>query len=392
MTSHGRIVTFTNLFPSAAMPRHGLFVRERMRRVVAATHASWEVVCPIPVVPRALRWRAVDRRFAGMPEQEIVDGVTVYHPRYRHLPGMSMHSQARRMAAGSRDVLQRLSSSGRTVVDAHYVYPDGVAALSICAELKLPCFLTARGSDVNVLGKDPAIREQLRAVITSATRLFAVSRPLCAAFAEMAGVAPERVELARNGVDLERFRPGDPLAARRRLGLPEDVRLVVGVGRLVRGKGFHWMARALRALPRDVHFALAGDGPERPAILSSAPSPDRVHFLGSRGPDEVAILLQAADLLVLPSENEGWPNVVTEALASGVPVVATPVGAVPEMLATPISGALVRGGDPGALAREVERVLAIPRDAARIAAWGRRFAWDAPIGMLAKSFEEAFAA
>jgi glycosyltransferase involved in cell wall biosynthesis len=392
MTTRGRIVTFTNLFPSAAMPRHGLFVRERMGRVVAATGASWEVVCPIPVVPRALRWRGGDRRFAAMPEEEIVEGVTVHHPRYRHLPGLSMRSQARRMAAGSRDVLQRVASNGRTVVDAHYVYPDGVAALSICAELKLPCFLTARGSDVNVLGKDPAIREQLRAVIGSATRLFAVSRPLCAAFAEMAGIAPERVELARNGVDLQRFQPGDPIAARRRLGLPEGVRLVVGVGRLVRGKGFHWMARALRSLPPDVHFALAGDGPERPAILSSAPSPDRVHFLGSRGPDDVATLLQAADLLVLPSANEGWPNVVTEALASGVPVVATPVGAVPEMLATPISGALVRGGDPNALAREVERVLAIPRDAERIAAWGRRFSWDAPIGMLAKAFEEALAA
>ncbi|MCC6782849.1 MAG: glycosyltransferase [Planctomycetes bacterium] len=391
MSRRGAIVTFTNLFPSAAMPRHGLFVKERMQRVAAATGAAWQVVCPVPQVPALLRRRAIDRAFAAMPAQEQVDGVPVHHPRYRHIPGFSMRRQADRMVAGARALLAKLCAERPVVLDAHYVYPDGVAALRLGAELGVPVFVTARGSDVNVLGKDPRIAAQIRAVAAGARRLFAVGEPLRRGFAELAGLPDGRVALVRNGVDLARFRPGDQALARERLGLPSAGALVVGVGRLVRGKGFHVMAQALRKLPAAVHFAVAGDGPEREVLVNLAP-PGRLHLLGARSPDEVATLLQAADLLVLPSESEGWPNVVTEALASGVPVVATPVGAVPELLASPVAGALVRVGDAEALAREVARVLGMPRDAERIAAWGRRFSWDEPIAALSAAFEEAFAA
>ncbi|MBI5850156.1 MAG: glycosyltransferase [Planctomycetes bacterium] len=391
MTAFGSIVTFTNLFPSAAMPRHGLFVRERMRRVAAATGASWQVVCPVPLVPKWLRRRPIDRAFATMPAEEWLDGVHVHHPRYRHVPGFSMRRQAERMADGTRELVTALCRERPVVLDAHYLYPDGVAALRLARELDVPCFVTARGSDVNVVGRDPRIAAQIRAVASGARRLFAVAAPLCKALADLAGVAEERVTLVRNGVDLERFAPGDRSAARDRLGLPQDASLVAGVGRLVRGKGFHVMAKALRKLDARVHFVVAGDGPEREVLESLAPR-GRLHLLGARSPDDVACLLRAADLLVLPSESEGWPNVVTEALASGVPVVATAVGAVPEMLASPLAGALVRAGDAEVLAREVARVLGMPRDPARIAAWGRRFSWDEPIATLECAFREAFAA
>lgn len=386
----GRIVTFTNLFPSSARPAHGLFVRERMRRVADAMDCDWRVVCPIPHVPRVLPRRAIDRMFDAMPEHESLDGVAVHHVRYRHLPALSERAQARRIVAGARDALAAACHERPVVVDAHYVYPDGVAALQLCAELGVPCFVTARGTDLNVLGGHAGIAAQIRAVAGSAARLFAVSEPLRQRFAEVAELPVERVAVVRNGVDLERFRPGDPGAARRAFGLPDDVRLVVGVGRLIAAKGFHLMARALRLLPAAVHFAVAGAGPERERLESLSP-PGRLHLLGARTPDEVARLLQAADLLVLPSEREGWPNVVTEALASGVPVVATPVGSIPEMLSAPFVGSLVRAGDHTALAREVERMLSVPRDPQRIRAFAQRFSWDQPVAFLTAAFREALA-
>ncbi|MFO1052095.1 MAG: glycosyltransferase [Planctomycetota bacterium] len=389
MSATGTIVTFTNLFPSSALPRHGLFVKERMQRVASALAAPWQVVCPVPLVPRLLRHRAADRVFAAMPVEEVVDGVRISHPRYRHVPGFSMRRQAERMVDGARETIARLCAARPVVIDAHYVYPDGVAALRLAAELGVPCFVTARGSDINVLAQDPRIAEQIRAAVATATRLFAVGEPLARAFAQVAGVAPSRVEVVRNGVDLERFRPGDRRQARAQLGLPEGVALVAGVGRLVRGKGFHLMARALRHLPEAVHFAVAGDGPEREVLSTLAP-PERLHLLGTRSPDDVATLLRASDVLVLPSENEGWPNVVTEALASGVPVVATPVGAVPEMLSSPLAGALIRNGDPAVLAREVGRILGAPRDRNALSAWARRFDWSAPVEKLCAAFREAF--
>ncbi|MBK8977560.1 MAG: glycosyltransferase [Planctomycetes bacterium] len=389
MSGRPRIITFTNLFPSAARPGHGTFVQDRATRVAARTGFDWEVVCPVPAVPRLLRRRA-DRWTARVPARESVAGVTVHHPRYRHLPGLSLRAQAARMRDAARPVLAALAAAGPCLVDAHYVYPDGVAALALARELELPCFVTARGSDVNVLGAEPTVVAQLRDVAPAATGWFAVSAPLAEQLAAMLGVATDTVRVARNGVDLERFRPGDRRAARAELGLPAAAAIVCGVGRLVPGKGFHLMARALRELPDAVHFALAGDGPERERLLGIAP-PGRLHLLGALPQERVAVLYRAADLLVLPSEREGWPNVVTEALASGLRVVATPVGAVPELLAVPYAGSLVRGGDPRALQREVERLLRSPAEPARVREYASRFSWDGPIEMLAQTFCRAMA-
>ena len=196
----------------------------------------------------------------------------------------------------------------------------------------------------------------------------------------------------RNGVDLDRFRPGDPAAARRELGLPVTGRLLLGIGRLVAGKGFVLAAQALASLPDDVQLVLVGDGPERGPIEIAAAG--RVHCLGALPPDRVAIACRAADLLVLPSEREGWPNVVTEALASGLPVVATRVGGIPQILGeAPPSwlGALVPPRDVPALAAALRTVLATPPDRAAVAAFAQRYGWDEPVAQLVAVFRSALA-
>src|SRR5262249_46820781 len=156
--------------------------------------------------------------------------------------GLSTARQARRMADAARPLLaelirgdarERSAPRAPCVIDAHYVYPDGVAALTLARELGVPCTVTARGSDLNVLAEIPAVARQIRDAAASAFALLAVSRPLCERFARVVGVAPEHVELVRNGVDLAAFPPGDAREARRRLGLPLEGTLVLGVGRLV---------------------------------------------------------------------------------------------------------------------------------------------------------------
>lgn len=382
-----RIITFTNLFPSPARPTFGLFVFERMRRVVEELGVEWQVVCPVPRVPRLLR-RAADRTAADLPQLEEFEGVPVHHPKYFHLPAISTGRQATRMYRAASPTVRRLLDGARCVLDVHYVYPDGVAALRIGAELGVPCVVTARGTDVNVLAAMPRVAAQIRRTAGSAHALLAVSEPLRRRFAAVAGVRDEQVRLVRNGVDLDRFRPGDPAAARRELGLSTGGRLVVGVGQLLRTKGFQDMAAALHRLPDDVRLALVGEGPDRDLIARQAPA-GRLSLLGSRLPAEVALAYQAADVVVLPSVREGWPNVVIEALASGVPVVATAVGGIPDILTSPRAGALVRVGDIDALAREVSRFLGMSRDAEAIRRFAERFSWSEPVRALCALFEEA---
>jgi glycosyltransferase involved in cell wall biosynthesis len=329
-----------------------------------------------------------------VPAHERVGGAAVHHPRYRHWPGLSLRRQADAMADGAAQVVRERAAGKRAVLDAHYLWPDGVAAASLARRLSLPYVLTARGSDLNVVANDPVVAARIADAARSAHACFAVSRALCDRFAAVAGLPRERVRLARNGVDLQRFRPGDAAAERRALGLPQDAVLLLGVGRLVAGKGFDLAAQALRHLPSRVRLVLVGDGPERAAI--AALGGDRVTFLGEQPPDFVAQACRACDLFVLPSEREGWPNVVTEALASGLRVVATRVGGIPEMLGDPPPadgslGALVPAGDADALAAALAHMLQTPGDPARVRAHAQRFSWDEPVALLVAAFRSALA-
>jgi teichuronic acid biosynthesis glycosyltransferase TuaC len=383
------VVTFTGLYPSSAMPTHGLFVHDRMHRVAAASGLPWSVVAPVPEVAWPLR-TAAWRRWLRTPVRENWQGVAVEHPRWRHWPGC-VRRQAAAVAAGARGVVAALAARGPIVLDAHYLWPDGVAASLLARELGVPFTLTARGTDVNVLAQQPALRAAIAAAAAQALRCFAVSGDLAARFADAAGLPRERVEVVRNGVDLGRFRPGDPASARRELGLPAAGFLVLGVGRLVANKGFVTAAKARAALPPSARLVLVGDGPDRAAIAAAAP--DAI-FLGSQPPDRVAAAYRACDALALPSEREGWPNVVTEALASGLPVVATPVGGVPEILGSaPPSwlGALCPIGDAAAFGAAFAALAAEPRQPQRVRAYAERFGWEAPVARLCEVFRHALA-
>jgi teichuronic acid biosynthesis glycosyltransferase TuaC len=388
----GLLLTFTNLFPSSLLPTHGVFVAERMRRVAGLDpERRWQVVAPVPRVAWFVRG-GVYRRWAAVPERESWQGTDVLHPRYRHWPGLSLRRQADEMADGAEAVVRALAAGQATVLDAHYLWPDGVAAAELAARLHLPYVLTARGSDLNVVANDAGVRRRIVAAAASAFACFAVSAALCERFASVAGLPRERIVEVRNGVDLERFRPGDRAAARRRLGLPAAGRVLLGVGRLVPGKGFDRAAAALARLPADVRLVLVGDGPARRAI--AAAGGDRVRFLGTLPSDLVALAYCAADLLVLPSEREGWPNVVTEALAAGLRVVATAVGGIPEILGAgpavdPRLGALVPRGDDDALVAALRDVLDTPADAAFVRRFAERYDWEEPVRLLDATFAAA---
>lgn len=388
------LLTFTNLFPSSVMPTHGIFVQERMRRVTAALpEVEWQVVAPVPKVAWFLRNQAY-RRWHTVPAHDVLQGVNVHHPRFRHWPKLSVRCQAAAVANGARDLVRELVKGRRAVLDAHYVWPDGVAASILAEELSIPYVITARGTDVNVLAQDPVVQRQVVRAAKGASRLYAVSRALGDRFADAAGLPREQVELSRNGVDFDRFRPGDAAEARRALGLPAKGRLLLGVGRQVRVKGFHLAAAALRDLPDDVSLVLVGEGKDQKDIAAAGGS--RAIFLGSLPPDGVALACRACDLLVLPSEREGWPNVVTEALASGLRVVATRIGGLPQILGDPPPadhslGALVPLGDQAALTKAIADVLAVPGDPQKVRRFAEQYGWEAPVSQLVTTFREVLA-
>jgi glycosyltransferase involved in cell wall biosynthesis len=153
---------------------------------------------------------------------------------------------------------------------------------------------------------------------------------------------------------------------------PRGPARVVSVGRLKAPKDPVTLVRAVALMRSSCEVVLAGDGPDREALtreLQAAGVADRVELAGDRG--DVAQLLSGATVFVLSSRSEGAPMSVLEAMAAGLPVVATAVGGIPELVEDGRTGLLVAPGDPHALATALERVLEDPEFGRRLGAAGR---------------------
>jgi glycosyltransferase involved in cell wall biosynthesis len=189
-------------------------------------------------------------------------------------------------------------------------------------------------------------------------------------------IAPGRIVAIPTGVDTDRFSPStDDSDLRGRLGLESRNVVAVCIGRLDRLKGHDTLvdafARVAAARPH-VHLLLVGEGAERNAIEARAAASgigDRVHWAGSVA--DVRPYLRAADLFVLASDAEGTPGAVLEAMAMGLPVVATCIGGTPEAVADGETGLLVAPRDSAALAAAMLRLIDDPESARRMGERGR---------------------
>ncbi len=370
-----RIVLFSSLYPSSARPQHGVFVETRLRELLAGGAVDAKVVAPVPWVPYAAARRGDYAEIARTPARETWNNIDVIHPRYLLPPKVGMNIAPFTMAAGALGALRRLVREGFDfdAIDAHYYYPDGVAAALLARRLGKPLVITARGSDINLIADFAWPRRLMRRAARHADTSVAVSRALAARMTEL---GMPRVSVLGNGVDLARFAPLPQADARRRLGWPEAPTLLV-VGNLVENKGQGLAIEALAALP-GYRLHLVGAGPDAGALQALARRlgvEGRVLFCGRVDQRELASYYSAADLLLLPSSREGSPNVVLEALACGTPVVGAAVGGVPDLIDADAAGALFAEHSAPTLAAAVRRVGARVRDPGAVRRHAERFDW-----------------
>jgi len=374
-----RLLTFSTLFPNNARPNHGVFVENRLRHLVASGEATSEVVAPVPWFPIAHPafgdW-AVNARVVP---RETRHGLTVWHPRYPVIPKVGMSLAPLLLYRAMVAAVGRLIAAGPgyDAIDAHYLYPDGVAAVWLGQRFNLPVVVTARGTDVSLIPRYPVPRRMIQLACRRAAEVITVSAALKDGLVAM-GVDPDHVTVLRNGVDLKLFRPMDRQATRRRLGL--DGPTLISVGHLIERKGHHLIVEAMRLLP-GFTLLIAGEGPERAHLerqIAELNLGDRVRLLGARPHAELPELYGAADALVLASSREGWANVLLEAMACGTPAIATPIWGNPEVVAKPEAGIIMVERSAKAIA---DSALALfgPRRPTREAtrAYASAFSWDA---------------
>ena len=374
-----RILTFTSLYPNRMFPENGIFVETRLRQLLRRKpELEARVVAPVPWFPFPSPRFGVYGRMASVPRREVLNGISIEHPAFLVVPKLSWMFTPLAMAAQSYPTLRRLIAEGFDfdVIDAHYVFPDGVAAAILARSLRKPFVMTARGTDINQIPRYAIPRR----MILAAARQCAEMVTVCAALKHeliALGAESSKITVLRNGVDLELFYPQDRAPARASFGMTRFA--LVSVGHLTTRKGHDLVIGALPFLP-DSQLFIAGSGPEEGRLKALAKKlnvSDRVCFLGILSQDRLRALYSAADSLVLASSHEGWANVLLESMAGGAPVVASNDWGTPEVVAAPEAGVLMQERSSTGIADAVRflRVSLPARDATR--RFAEQFSWDA---------------
>ncbi len=336
-----RLLVITNLFPNAVEPTRGMHNAQQVAAL--AKRCAVGVIAPTS---------------SALPD-ETRDSVTVRHPGFFHVPLLSRPFNGWLFA---RAIAPAIRQDTFDVALANWAYPDAYGVMLVAEKLKFPFATTVQGSDVHALFKNPARKKQVLRALRASRAVFTRSRSL----EQLLAAEGIQAQTVYNGIDRAKFRPRDRAEACRQLGLPVERRRILFVGNLLPVKGPTILDRAARALPEaDVIFV--GNGPEPVATG---------RCVGARPHEEVPVWMNACDVLCLPSLNEGMPNVALEALACGLPVVASRVGGVPEIIQEGVNGLTVPAGDADAVAAALRRALTMAWNKSTIIDSVKAFDWD----------------
>ncbi len=369
MNTRLRVLVVTQIFPNSVDPTFSIF--NGLQFAALGRLSELDVLAVIPWFPGVglLARRSAAGRFAGVPGREHVNGIAVRHPRVLYVPKIPSLSAG--LYAASLWPRVRQLRGGVDVVLGSWAYPDGVAALMLARLLGAACAVKVHGSDLNVNAEHWLVKRILRFALPHVGRLIAVSRPL-AEKAISLGARRDRTVVVANGVDRGLFRPRPRDSSRQQLGQAPEGHWILFVGRLEHAKGVLDLLEAFAQLApehADLKLVIVGAGTELQTCQAfAARFPGRVVVTGTRPIAEVALWVSACDILTLPSWNEGTPNVILEAFASGRRVVATNTGGIPDLVTTDALGKLVPVRDVSALAEALVQAARTPYESDPIVA------------------------
>lgn len=317
----------------------------------------------------------------GLRPQERRLEVEISDLRFPYVPGVFKTLDGPSLG---RTLGRWIARSGQSfdLLDGHFAYPTGFGVVRAARALDLPSVVTLRGTMPGYLrdGRREPILETLR----GATRMIAVSTSLAEAAREAAG-ADLDVRVIGNGVDTGLFRPGSAEEARRALGLQDRGPVLLTVGGLVPRKGVQRVIEALPTLRKkhaDLVYLVVGgasaEGDFRATLearVAELGLESVVRFEGPVAPERLPDYYRAADTFALATANEGWANVLQEALACGTPVVTTDVGGNREVVGGEERGRVIPFGDAAELQSALLESLETRWDREAIATWGMRRDW-----------------
>ena len=360
-----RILIFSSWYPRESDPTSGIgvhkqakFLRDKGCEVVVISPVA------VPVIPTSglSTWQDLK----NVRHEDVVEGIKVIYPRYLHLPRRIFREYSFCVCYYSikRAVQRVIKTFQPDILHAHWATPDGFMGILLRKKFTLPLVVSLRGSDINRYPfRSKLIFGLTTRVISEADRVIAVSHALKSA-AEKFASPRDQIAVIYNGCDTGKFAFDESARSflRRRKGISTESVVFIFIGHILKNKGIFELVEAFSLVMKkqlDSYLIFVGHGRDAKVLaqkVSKAAMGSRIYFIGTRPYEEIPGWLSMADVLVLPSYNEGLPNVVVEAMACQRPVIATKIGGIPEAVVDGKSGILVEAKDPIALAEAMERL------------------------------------
>jgi glycosyltransferase involved in cell wall biosynthesis len=277
-------------------------------------------------------------------------------------------------------------------IHAHFTWSAGYVGARLKEEYGLPFVVTAHGYDTYYLPfKDAEWREKIEYVLESANHIVTVSQSNFMHLKKLKISTP--ISIIPNGFRDDLFRPRDPFECRKKLNLPQDKRIILTVGSLEPVKGQKYLVEAVQKMIKErenILCVIVGAGKLRKALerqIGLLGLKGYVMLVGGRSHDEVPLWMNACDLFVLPSLNEGNPTVMFEALGCGKPFVGTGVGGIPEIIINNKLGILLEPKDAEGLAQAILKALEVEWDVSYIQNYSMQFTWKNIAKQVMKVYE-----
>lgn len=382
------------MFPNPKSPSSGRFVAEQARAL--SKLIDIKIVSPVPTGP-FIKYLPGYCQYTTIPHQINHEGIDVYFPRYLLLPKLFSVSNWTFPLSVKKALADIYRSFPFDLIHAHTIFPDGYAAIKVTDNFHCPVVITGHGYDVyDIPWRNYLFLRSCQEAVRKSDQLISVSKSLLPDLKKL-GARDDRTTIIPNGVDIKLFSPENRTACRKKLDLSDKKRIILCVANLFEIKGVEYLLRAFAEVQRklpDTALFIVGEGPlfHRLSDLQNILGLKESAFLvGGKPHSELPVWFNAADLVVLPSLNESFGIVLIEAMACGIPIVASDVGGIPDIVADDKVGLLTSPGDKEALANTLIKALNRDWNRSSISERAKKYSMSSVANQLAELYEQAVA-
>lgn len=359
----------SHMFPNGNNPFAAPFMSERAKAL--SRHLDIDIIAPVSYFPFI--------KSNLPPIVETFDELTVFHPRYLGMPSslwnfrwMSYYLMCRSFWKNKTPLCD--------IAHIEWIYPDAYAIIRYLNRFHVKTVGVVHGNEAIGYFENHHHRKLYKKAIQALDRVIAVSNDLKRKMIDEYSVLEHNIFVIHNGVNLSKFPMMDQFEARNELCLPINRTIGVCIARLSSEKNLNYLINAISLLQnRAPLIYIVGSGPLRKSLESLCDSlnvMDYVKFVGPVPHSEIYKWLNSADFFCLPSQREGCPVVIHEALACGLPVVATNVGAIPDIVCKEEYGVLCSHSNAKSLCNTILEAMHKPWDKTKISLYGRNFTWE----------------